>query len=289
MKRHVQIGNKCIGPGQPVYIVAEIGINHNGDLSLTKKLIDVAAVAGIDAVKFQKREPDICVPEEQKGTMRDTPWGPMTYLEYRYKMEFDRSQYEEIDEYCRNKGVAWFTSCWDISSVNFIEDFKPVCYKIASASLTDNELIDYLDQKKRPIILSTGMSTWEQIKQAVDRIKLSPLIITHNTSTYPCPPKELNLRMIQTLQRYFGGPVGYSGHEVGLQTSYAAVALGASLIERHITLDRHMWGSDQMASVESTGIFRLVRDIRIIEQALGDGVKQVYESELPNMKKLRCN
>lgn len=288
MNSKVKIGTKNIGPGYPVYIIAEIGINHNGDMALTKKLIDVASVAGVDAVKFQKRDPDICVPEEQKGVMRNTPWGPMTYLEYRHRMEFDKYQYEEIDQYCRTKGIDWFASCWDIPSVDFIEDFNPVCYKIASASLTDSELIDYLDRKNRPIILSTGMSTWEQIKQTVSRIKISPLIITHNTSTYPCPPKELNLRMIQTLQYHFDCPVGYSGHEVGLQTTYAAVALGASVIERHITLDRNMWGSDQMASIESTGLFRLVRDIRIIEQGLGDGIKQVYESELSNMEKLRC-
>ncbi len=289
MQSEVTIGKSRVGPGHPVFIVAEIGINHNGDMAIAKKLIDVAAAAGVDAVKFQKREPDICVPEDQKQVMRETPWGVMSYLDYRRRLEFGRREYAEIDRYCREKGIIWFASCWDLPSLEFIDKFDPVCHKVASANLTDDDLIRAMDKRGKPIILSTGMSTWEEIEHAVALIRHSPLIITHNTSTYPCPPRELNLKMITTLKKRFACPIGYSGHEVGLQTTYAAVALGVNLVERHVTLDRHMWGSDHLASVESTGLFRLVRDIRIVEAALGDGIKRVYESELGNMVRLRRN
>ncbi len=287
MQSEVTIGTRRVGPGHPVFIVAEIGINHNGDLGIAKKLIDVAAAAGVDAVKFQKRDPDVCVPEDQKQVMRKTPWGVMSYLDYRRHLEFDMDQYAEIDRYCREKPVMWFASCWDLPSLEFMDQFDPVCHKAASAILTDDDLIKAMDQRGKPIILSTGMSTWEEIEHAVSLIRHSPLIITHNTSTYPCPPQELNLGMITTLKNHFDCPIGYSGHEVGLQTTYAAVALGVNLVERHVTLDRHMWGSDHMASVESTGLFRLVRDIRIVEAALGDGIKRIYESEMASMLRLR--
>ncbi len=287
MQPEVTVGNRRIGPGHPVFIVAEIGINHNGDMAIAKKLIDVAAAAGVDAVKFQKRDPDTCVPEDQKQVMRKTPWGVIPYIEYRRHLEFDLEQYAEIDRYCRQKPIMWFASCWDLPSLEFMDIFDPVCHKVASATLTDDELLTAMDERGKPIILSTGMSTWEEIERAVSLIRHSPLIITHNTSTYPCPPQELNLRMITTLKNNFDCPIGYSGHEIGLQTTYAAVALGVNLVERHITLDRNMWGSDHQASVESTGLFRLVRDIRIIEAALGDGVKRIYASEQASMLRLR--
>ena len=287
MAQTVQIGNRLVGEGQPVYIVAEIGINHNGDVEIAKRLIDAAKLAGCDAVKFQKRTPELCVPPEQRNIPRETPWGLITYMEYRYKVEFGYEQYAEIDRYCKQQGIAWFASCWDVPSVDFMEQFDPPCYKVASASLTDDELLLRLNGTGKPILLSTGMSTMDEIRHAVSLLDHDRLIIMHSTSTYPCPPNELNLRMIQTLRREFGLPVGYSGHEVGLQTTYAAVVLGACVVERHITLDRAMWGSDQAASVEPGGFMRLVRDIRVIEQALGDGVKRVYESEMAARAKLR--
>jgi N-acetylneuraminate synthase len=284
----LKIGTKIIGFKNPVYIIAEIGINHNGDLTIAKRLIDTAVIAGCDAVKFQKRTPDICVPEEQKHKMRETPWGYITYLEYRHRVEFEEEEYKEIDRYCNEKGIDWLVSCWDIPSVDFMTSYNPVAYKIPSACLTDDALLNHINKKGRPVILSTGMSTMEEIEHAVSLIDHNRLIITHTTSTYPCPARELNLLMIRTLAEKFQCPVGYSGHETGLQTTIAAVALGACLVERHITLDRAMWGSDQAASVEPGGLIRLVRDIRVIEQAMGDGVKRVWESEIPIREKLRC-
>jgi N-acetylneuraminate synthase len=287
MARTVKIGERLVGDGQPVYIVAEIGINHNGDVDIAKRLIDAAKLAGCDAVKFQKRTPELCVPPEQRNIPRETPWGLITYMEYRYRVEFGYEQYAEIDRYCKQQGITWFASCWDVPSVDFIEQFDPPCYKVASASLTDDKLLHRLNATGKPILLSTGMSTMDEIRHAVSILDRDRLIIMHSTSTYPCPPQELNLRVIQTLKQEFGLPVGYSGHEVGLQTTYAAVVLGACVVERHITLDRAMWGSDQAASVEPGGFMRLVRDIRVIEQALGDGIKRVYESELAARAKLR--
>jgi N-acetylneuraminate synthase len=287
MTATVEIAGKKIGAGYPTFIVAEIGINHNGDVAIAKKLIDVASFAGCDAVKFQKRTPEECVPPEQRNVMRETPWGLMTYLEYRHRVEFSHDQYAEIDNYCRSKGMPWFASCWDLASIEFMEAFSPPCYKVASASLTDDNILKRLRDTGKAIILSTGMSTMEEIRHAVSQLATGRLVITHATSTYPCVPRELNLRMIGALAKEFGCPVGYSGHEVGLQSTCAAVALGACMVERHITLDRAMWGGDQAASVEPQGLMRLVRDIRVIEQALGDGVKKVYESEVPIRAKLR--
>ncbi len=287
MARRVRIRDRFVGEGEPVYIVAEIGINHNGDVEMAKRLIDAAKLSGCDAVKFQKRTPELCVPPEQRNIPRETPWGLITYLEYRYKVEFGYEQYAEIDRYCKQQGIAWFASCWDILSVDFIEQFDPPCYKVASASLTDDELLRHLNDTGKPILLSTGMSTMDEIRHAASVLDRDRLIVMHSTSTYPCPPAELNLRVIQTLRQEFDVPVGYSGHEVGLQTTYAAVVLGACVVERHITLDRAMWGTDQAASVEPGGFMRLVRDIRVIEQALGDGIKRVYDSELPSRAKLR--
>ena len=287
MTREVRIGNRWVGDGHPTYIVAEIGINHSGDLETARRLIDAAVHAGVDAVKLQKRTPELCVPPDQQTQMRDTPWGYITYLEYRHHVEFGREAYAAIDVHCREKEVDWFVSVWDEPSVDFMEAFDPPCYKIPSASLTDESLLRRLRQTGRPLILSTGMSTMEQIERAVALLDRSHLLLTHATSSYPCEPEELNLRAIETLRRKFEVPVGYSGHEVGLIPSAVAVALGACLVERHITLDRALWGSDQAASVEPGGFERLVKYIRVTELALGDGVKRVYDSEVASLRKLR--
>lgn len=279
---------KKIGSGQKTYIIGEIGLNHNGSLEITKKLIDAAKEVGIDAVKFQKRTPEICTPKDQWDIMRDTPWGRMKYIDYRYKVEFGEAEYAEIDRYCKEKGVDWFASCWDEPSVDFLEKFNPKLYKSASASLTDIPLLKKMKDTGKPLIISTGMSTLEEIRTAVNALGTDNLMIAHATSAYPCNPAELNLKMIGTLQNMFPDvPIGYSGHETGLATTYAAVALGACFIERHYTIDRAMWGSDQAASVEPEGFRRMSRDLRDIELSLGDGVKRVYESEIAPMKKLR--
>lgn len=287
MGREVTLGDRRVGDGHPVYIVAEIGINHNGDLEVAKRLIDMAVSAGCCAVKFQKRTPELCVPPDQRDLMRETPFGYISYMEYRTRVEFGFEEYHEIDRYCHEKKIAWFASSWDDLSVDFMEQFDPPAYKIPSALLTDSALLQRLRATGRPLILSTGMSTTEQIRGAVDTLGVDNLVLAHCTSTYPCPLDELNLRMIHTLQRDFDCPVGYSGHEVGLSTTVAAVALGACMIERHITLDRAMWGSDQAASAEGPGLHRLVRDIRVVEKAMGTGVKEVYASEIPVMRRLR--
>lgn len=282
------LGSREAGPGRPVYVTGEIGINHNGDLENAFALIDAAADAGCDAVKFQKRTPEICTPRDQWDIERDTPWGRMTYIDYRHRVEFDEDGYRAIDEYCKKRGIAWFASPWDVESVAFLEKFDVPCYKVASASLTDDDLLRAMRATGRTVILSTGMSTPKQIRHAVEVLGSENILLCHATSTYPAKAEELNLRMINTLQdEYPNVPIGYSGHETGLQTTLAAVALGAAFVERHITLDRAMWGSDQAASVEPGGLTRLVRDIRTIEESLGDGVKKVYESELGPMKKLR--
>jgi len=287
MPREVRIGARLVGDGHPAFIVAEVGINHNGGLDTARHLIDAAVHAGVDAVKFQKRTPELCVPADQRGQMRDTPWGYVSYLDYRERVEFGRDQYVEIDAHCRSKAIPWFASVWDEPSVDFLEAFHPIAYKIPSASLTDHRLLRHTRGTGRPIILSTGMSTMEEIRKAVDIVGLQDLVLMHATSTYPCEPEELNLTMIRTLREEFPCPVGYSGHEVGLVPSSVAVALGACMIERHITLDRAMWGSDQAASVEPGGFERLVKYVRVTEHSLGDGVKRVYASELPSRRKLR--
>jgi len=283
----VRIGSRLVGLNQPVFIIAEIGINHNGEVEVAKKLIDVAKDAGCDAVKFQKRTPRICVPPEQAGVMRETPWGTMTYLEYKERTEFGEIQYKEIDSYCRSRGIIWFASPWDVPSARFLGNFETPVMKIASACLTDDELLSEVKAIAKPVIMSTGMSTIDEIDHAVTRLDRTNLILGQATSTYPCSPDELNLRAIHTLRERYGVPVGYSGHETGLQTTVAAVALGACFIERHITLDRAMWGTDHAASVEPQGLQRLVRDIRTVERALGNGNKNVYESEISIRKKLR--
>jgi N-acetylneuraminate synthase len=283
----LRIGDRLVGRGHPVYVVAEIGINHNGDLSTALQLIDSAVKAGCDAVKFQKRTPELCVPEHERGKMRQTPWGYMRYIEYRKRVEFGVNEYCEIDRYCKSKGISWTASCWDEPSVDFLEVFAPPFYKIASAAITNLTLLRKHRETGRPIVLSTGMSTMDEIRAGVAELCRSDLLIAHSTSAYPCAVEELNLRMIETLQREFWCPIGYSGHEAGLPTTVAAVAMGACYVERHITLDRAMWGSDQAASVEPAGFERLVKYIRAVERALGDGVKRVYESEIPVRARLR--
>ncbi len=288
MAREMKIGDKLVGDGHPAYVIAEIGINHNGDLGIVKQMIDGAVHARADAVKFQKRTPDVATPPEQQNQMRETPWGYITYLEYRYKVEFNKEQYHEIDRYARQKGIAWMVSVWDEPSVDFMEQFDTPAYKIPSASLTDYGLIRKARATGKPLILSSGMSTMPEIKKGVEIAGEKDLALMHCTSTYPCEPEELNLRMVETLRREFPNiPIGYSGHEVGLVPSAVAIALGASMVERHLTLDRAMWGSDQAASVEPGGFERLVKYIRVTEAALGDGVKRVYDSEKGSMKKLR--
>jgi N-acetylneuraminate synthase len=284
----VRLGDKWVGGGMPVYVVAEIGINHNGSLDVAKRLIDGAVLAGVDAVKFQKRTPEICVPRDQWDAMRDTPWGHISYIEYRRRMEFGEKEFAAIDAHCRERGIQWFASCWDEPSVDFMEAFEPPCYKVASASLTDIALLKKMRATGRPLMISTGMSTSEEIDAGVNAVGRENLLIAHATSSYPCPPQHLNLRMIETLRhQYPECPIGYSGHEVGLAPTWAAVTLGATFVERHITLDRAMWGSDQAASVEIGGLERLVSNIRDIERAMGDGVKRIYEGELSARKKLR--
>ena len=287
MPRTISLGKRTVGDGQPTYVVAEIGINHNGDLEIARSLIDAAAHAGVDALKFQKRTPELCVPADQQDLKRDTPWGYISYLEYRKKVEFGEPEFQAIDRHCRDREVDWFASVWDQPSVDFIEAFHPIAYKVPSAALTDHDLLRHVRSKGKPIVLSTGMSTMQEIERAVRAVGTEDLLLLHATSTYPCDPEELNLRMVQTLRDRFGCPVGYSGHEVGLIPTVVAVSLGACLVERHITLDRAMWGSDQAASVEPGGFERLVKYIRVTESGLGDGVKKVYESELPSLRRLR--
>ena len=287
MTREIRIGDRPVGDGYPTYVIAEIGINHNGDIERAKRLIDAAVLAGVDAVKFQKRTPELCVPPEQRDIMRETPWGYIRYLDYRHRIEFGEDEYRQIDLYCGERGVTWFASVWDEPSAEFISDFDPACMKIPSAGLTDHDLLRSVREYGVPVVLSTGMSTMEEIRAAVDEVQVEDLLLVHATSTYPCEPEELNLQMIQTLRDEFACPIGYSGHEVGLIPTVVAVTLGACAVERHITLDRADWGSDQAASVEPGGFSRLVKYIRVTEAALGDGVKRVYDSERPSLEKLR--
>ncbi|RPI68596.1 MAG: N-acetylneuraminate synthase, partial [Ignavibacteriae bacterium] len=274
MKRVIDLNGRLIGDGQPAYIIAEIGINHNGSVDIAKLMIDGAVLAGADCVKFQKRTPELCVPRDQWDIERETPWGRMTYIDYRHKVEFDVDDYREIDRYCRARGVDWTVSCWDEGAVAFMEEnFDVPFYKAASASLTDHDLLRAMQASGKVLIISTGMSTMDEISDAIDILDQSRLLVAHATSAYPCRVEELNMRMIKTLRGLYPNvPIGYSGHETGLATTYAAVAMGASFIERHITLDRAMWGTDQAASVEIGGLQRLVKDIRDIEAAMGDGV-----------------
>ena len=286
-KNVVSVAGKLIGSGQPCFVIAELGINHNGSLEIAKKLIDVAVKAGCHAVKFQKRTVEVVYTPEELTKPRENPFGS-TNGDLKRGLEFGKDQYDEIDRYCREKGILWFASPWDEGSVDFLEQYDSPCYKIASASLTDDGLLRYVLDKGRPIILSTGMSTMEQVRHAVSVLGEKELVILHCVATYPSKDTELNLLVIQTLMKEFPNiPIGYSGHESGVAMSLAAVAMGACVVERHITLDRSVWGSDQAASLEPKGIELLIRDIREFEVAKGDGAKRVLETEIPIMKKLR--
>jgi N-acetylneuraminate synthase len=282
----ISFNNRKVGIGHPCYIVAEIGINHNGDIDIAKKLIDLAKIAGCDAVKFQKRTVDVVYSPEELAKPRESPYGN-TNGDLKYGLEFELEEYQEIDRYCKEKNFHWFASCWDEGSVDFIEQFDVPCYKIASACLTDDELIRHTRSKGRPIIMSTGMSTVEQVDHAVEILGKNDLAILHATSTYPSYYEEINLSVIPTLRERYSVPVGYSGHETGIPTSVGAVALGACIVERHITLDRAMWGSDHAASLGPSGIIQMVRDIRLLETAMGDGIKRLIEREIAVIKKLR--
>ncbi len=285
-KKRVKIGNKWVGDGHPTFIVAEIGINHNGDLNIAKKLIDMAVFAGCDAVKFQKRTVELVYTPEELAKPRENPFGP-TNGDLKRGLEFGKKEYNEIDKYCKQRNIMWYASPWDIKSVDFLEEFDTPCYKIASPCLTDDKLLQYIQLKKKPILMSTGMSTVEQIKRAVKILGEKNLILLHCTSTYPAKPEELNLNVIQWMKKTFNCPIGYSGHETGIVPPVMAALLGACVIERHITLDRAAWGSDHAASLEPNGLNKVVRDIRNMPLFLGNGKKRILESERPILEKLR--
>lgn len=300
----MKIATHPIGPGYPCYVIAEIGINHNGDIETACDMIDAAADAGCDAVKFQKRNPALCVPTHQRDVMRDTPWGRMTYIEYKWRIELAEGDYETIDTYCRERGIDWFASVWDLDSLRFLDRFTPVAYKIPSAKLTDHELIRRCIWTGAPVIISTGMSTLAEVDEAMRVVDAcgdqtrTQVAWLHTTSAYPCAPEDVHLRCMDSLRTRWPDPwhgtlheheriVGYSGHETGLAITLAAVARGASIVERHFTLDRAMWGTDQAASVEPPGMRRLVRDIRVIESAMGEDIKSVRACEEAPRRKLR--
>lgn len=270
------------------YLIAEIGLNHNGNVDIVKKLVDYAVAFGWDCVKLQKRNPDKSTPEEQKNVIRETPWGKMTYLEYKYKMEFNKDQYDEIVDHCGNR-IDFTASIWDTDSVDFMSEYEVPFLKIPSAHLTNDELLHYTCEKKIPVLLSCGMSSIKEIDHAVRIVKsyTDNFALLHSNSTYPAAIEELNLKVVPALQEKYGCVTGYSGHEFGLVTTVMAVCFGAKIIERHVTLQRTMWGTDQMASVEPQGMIKLIQEIRAIEKAMGDGRKRVYESEIPVRKKLR--
>jgi N-acetylneuraminate synthase len=283
---NVQIAGRTVGAGSPCYVVAEIGINHNGDMNIAKKLIDVAVACGCSAVKFQKRTVDVVYSAAELARVRESPFGT-TNGELKRALEFGKEQYGQIDAHCKKAGIAWFASPWDEASVDFLEEFDVPCHKVASASLTDDHLLRHIRAAKKPVILSTGMSTLAQIDHAVEVLGHKDLVVLHATSTYPANYDELNLRVIPVLAQRYKVPVGYSGHETGIASSVASVALGAAMVERHLTLDRAMWGSDQAASLEPNGMQRLIRDIRLVETAFGDGQKKLLDREKPIMEKLR--
>lgn len=286
--REVKIGDRMVGDGHPTFVVAEIGINHNGSVDLAKKIIAGAVAAGADAVKFQKRTPEICVPKDQWYVERDTPWGRITYIDYRHKIEFGEKEYTEIDRFCKDNNILWTASCWDEPSVDFLEKFDIKFHKAPSAMLTDINLLRKMAAGGKPLMISSGMSTMHEIEKAVEELGDVNLLVAHSTSTYPCKLDELNLNVIRNLRhKYPDLPIGYSGHETGLAPTWAAIVLGANFVERHITLDRAMWGTDHAASVEIGGFIRMIQNIRDIELSLGDGIKKVYDSEIPVMKKLR--
>lgn len=286
MRKEVTVGNKIIGDNSPCFVIAEIGINHNGSVDLAKRMIDEAVMAGCDAVKFQKRTVAKVYTPEELDVYRPNYYGS-TNRDLKLGLELSYEDYCIIDEYCRDKKIMWFASCWDLDSVDFIEQFDVPCHKVASAMLTDDEFLLKLKSLGKPILLSTGMSSMEEIRHAVDLLGEDNLVLFHCTSTYPTNHTEINLRVIEAFREEFSCPIGYSGHERGLLPSILSVELGANSVERHITVDRTLWGSDQAASLEPEGLRRMVRDIREVKKILGDGNKKVYDSELPVRDKLR--
>jgi len=270
-----------------IKIIAEIGINHNGDINIAKKLIDVAALAGCDYVKFQKRTPDLCVPEKQRDILRQTPWGEMKYIDYKKKIEFGTAGFAAIDKYCKSKKIKWFSSVWDLPSVDFCSEYKESTMKIPSALITNLELCKYTRERCKTLIISTGMSTEKEIEKCVE--VCNPDVIMHTNSSYPSKVSELNLNYILHLrEKYPKAEVGYSGHEYGLSTTMATVPMGVKWVERHITLDRWTWGSDQLASIEPQGLIKLVKGIRDIEEAMGvKGDRILFSDELEKRKSLR--
>ena len=271
------------------YLIAEIGINHNGDLQVAKKLIDATFACGWDCAKFQKRNPEVAVPEAQKSVIRETPWGSMTYLEYKYRVEFEREEYDYINRYCKDKPLDWTASVWDLDSIEFLMKYNPPFIKIPSAHLTNKEVLIETCKSGTPIIASTGMSTLEEVDSAVNLLEkyAKDFALLHTNSTYPAKIEELNLMSIPKMIERYSCVVGYSGHEYGLETTTMAVGLGAKIIERHVTLDHNMWGTDQKSSVEIQGMDKLYKQINKIITAVGDGVKRVYDSELQIREKLR--
>lgn len=286
--KKIKINNKIISREGPVFVIAEIGINHNGSLKIAKKLIDIAVECGVDAVKFQKRDVEVCIPDNQRNVLRETPWGTMTYFNYKKRLEFGKKEYCSIDKYCKKKGIIWFASPWDIQSVDFLKKFKIPCYKIASAQLTNKDLLLKIRSLNKPIFLSTGMSTEKEISAAVKLLGTKHLILLHCNSAYPAEDPDLNLSYIKVLlKKYPNVVVGYSGHERGIAASIVSVALGARVIEKHITLDRSMWGTDQAASIEFDGIRRLTRDVKKVSVWIGKPIKKVTSEEQIIKSKLR--
>lgn len=274
-----------------IFYIAEIGINHNGDLNIAKQIIDAAIESGADAVKFQKRSPDFCIPEHQKNVMRDTPWGIMTYLDYKKKIEFEEKEYNEIDLYCKQKGIKWFASAWDIQSQNFLKNYNLEYNKIASAMLTNDEFLNYVAQEGKHTFISTGMSTYDEINNAVDVFRKynCPFTVFQCTSTYPSDLDEINLNVIKTFRNIYLDSIGigFSNHSPGILACSLAVSLGATHIETHCTLKRNMWGTDQSNSLEPAGLKKMIRDCNNVEKILGNGIKKVYHGEINIKKKLR--
>lgn len=268
------------------FLIAEIGINHNGSVALAKKLIKKSKDAGFDAVKFQKRTPEICVPNNKKYLMRETPWGTMTYLDYKKRIEFGKKEYDEINKFCKKIKIEWFASAWDIESQIFLNKYKLKYNKISSAMLTNLKLLEYISKQKKMTFISTGMAGYKEIDNAVNIFKKNKcdFMLMHCVSSYPCPDKELNLSMINKLSKRYKCKIGYSGHEVSVSPSLMAAVMGAIAIERHVTLDRTMWGTDHASSLEFNGMKQLVELVRKFESVHGDGLKKISKAEREKLK-----
>jgi len=286
----LKIGNRFIGDNEPVYLIAEIGINHNGDIQVAKRLLDATWATGWDCGKFQKRTPDICVPENQKNVMRQTPWGEMTYLEYKKRVEFKKPEYDYIDRYCREKPLDWTASVWDLPSLEFLMRYDVPFIKLPSAKITDLTLVEECARSGKPVFASTGMSTLAEVDTLVELLEKrlgKNYVLFHCNSTYPAKLDELNMLMINTLRDRYDCLVGYSGHEEEIMPATIAPVYGACIIERHVTLDHTMWGTDQAASLEIRGMDFLAKRVRSVRTIAGDGIKTVFEGEEKMRTKLR--